>query len=311
MLDKEDVIEIGNDMPITEIEKKVVKRPVGRPPNPNKKGRTPYVPTGRPRGRPKKPDHLKVPPKKRVYKRIPEHLKKKPGRKRTSLPYEKARAIILEENIGSIKQYIKWYKFNRPSKIPRNPDQIYKHYWKGWNYYLGTNNLSIIQQAKNRKYMKYDDAVAVVRKLGLKRYEDWKELCKNGKCPKGIPRRPDLHYRKNWISWKQFLGYDHLDRIIEEISSTKYLFIAKYYNMPHNVFKIDITNVKLEKILEYARYHQFKLIKIYEYEDGFNYKIIVSRYGQEYWGGEQGDYELYNVYSLIMDLDTKLVSVDL
>jgi hypothetical protein len=77
--------------------------------------------------------------------------------------------------------------------------------------------------------------------------------------------------------------------------------------MPMNVFKVDVTNVKLEKIVEYARHQQFKLVKVYEYEEGFDFKLIVNRHGQMYWGGEQGDYELYNVHNLIMDLDTMLL----
>lgn len=297
---------------ITQIDEEVKeKRPVGRPPNPNKKGRKPYIPTGGVRGRPKKPEHLKVPSKKRTYKRIPEHLKKPSGRKRTTLPYEKARTIILDETIGSSTQYEKWYKFNRPSNIPRNPDQIYKDKWNGWNHYLGNNNVSFVEEARKRTYIKYDEAHVIVRKLGLKRIEDWRALCKAQKVPDGIPKRPDLYYRKHWISWKQFLGYDHLERIIEEVSATKYLFVAKYYNMPQNVFKIDITNVKLEKMVEYARHQQFKLIKVYEYEEGFDYKFYITRYGQPYWGGEQGDYELYNVHSLIMDFDTRMLPAHL
>ncbi len=301
----------GRGRPISRIvkedEPEKEKRPVGRPPNPNKKGRKPYIPTGRSRGRPKKPDHLKVPPKKRTYQRVPEHLKKNPGRKRTSLSFEKARSIILDETIGSVKQYKKWYKFNRPSNIPRNPDIIYKNTWTSWNDYLGNDNLSFVEQAAHRSYLSYDDAQLFVRKLGLKSSEEWKEFAKSDKFPKDIPKRPDFHYRKNWISWKQFLGYNHLDRIIEEVSTTKYLFIAKYYNMPMNVFKVDVTNVKLEKIVEYARHQQFKLVKVYEYEEGFDFKLIVNRHGQMYWGGEQGDYELYNVHNLIMDLDTMLL----
>jgi hypothetical protein len=308
---EEDTIKRGRGRPMTRIvdpeEVEREKRPVGRPPNPNKKGRKPYIPTGGTRGRPKKPEHLKIPPKKRTYKRVPEHLKKPAGRKRTTLPFEKARSIILDETIGSNLQYIKWYKFNRPSNIPRNPDQIYKDCWIGWNHYLGNNNVSFAEQAKNRNYMSYDDAHEKIRKFGLKKYDEWRELVKSGKLPEGIPKRPDLHYRKNWISWKQFLGYNHLDRIIEEVSATKYLFVAKYYNMPQNVFKIDVTNVKLEKMVEYARHQQFRLIKVYEYEEGFDYKMFIMRYGQPYWGGEQGDYELYNVHSLIMDFDTRMM----
>lgn len=295
---------------VTEDDSTQEKRPVGRPPNPNKKGRKPYVPTGGSRGRPKKLEHEKV-SRKRVYKRIPEHLKKPAGRKRTSLAFEKARAIVLDETIGSIKQYIKWYKFNRPTNIPRNPHLIYKDRWVDWNYYLGNNNLSFIQKAVDTHYLPYDEAHLKVRKLGLKHHDEWKELAKAGKLPDGIPKRPDLHYRKHWISWKQFLGYNHLDRIIEEVSATKYLFVAKYYNMPMNVFKVDITNIKLEKIVEFAKHHQFKLIKVYEYEEGFDYKLMINRYGQPYWGGEQGDYELNNVHSLIMDFDTRLLPAHL
>jgi hypothetical protein len=288
------------------------KKPVGRPPDPNKKGRKPYIPTGRPRGRPKKPEHEKKPKVIKKYQRIPPELHKKSGPKPRMIPFDKARSILLDEVVGSSRHYKKWYKLNRPANLPVHPDRIYKENWKGWNHFLGNNNFRIGENHHGRiNYKSYEDAKQIIQKFGIKSWEEWREFCKTEYMPIDIPKRPDTFYRKDWISWKQFLGYSNIDKIMDEVSTQKYLFIAKYYSMPNNVYKVDITNITLNNIQKYAKIQQFKIIKVYKYEEHPDYKFIVERFSQPYWAGEQGDYEVSNIYALIMELDMVFIQVNL
>ena len=163
---------------------------------------------------------------------------------------------------------------------------------------------------KGKRYIDLESATTFARKQKFKKMEEWLAFTKDEKFPNNIPKRPDMYYRKDWISWKVFLGYDNMARIEEEIiDGKKYIFIAKYNNSPRNVYKIDITLVKPEKIKDYAKIQQFKILKLYEYDETFSIDNIVNKHGNAYWSGERGDYEINNIYELIMEFDYLLMSI--
>ena len=176
-------------------------RPRGRPVNPNKPGRKPYIPTGRPRGRPQLPIELKKP---RTYSRIPIHLHRKSGRPRVMLDFYEAKSLILDEMIGSVKQYRQWYKFNRPAKLPYNPYETYRDQWTDWNDFLGNENQNFEEiKKKGKRYIDLESATTFARKQKFKKMEEWLAFTKDEKFPNNIPKRPDMYYRKDWISWKE------------------------------------------------------------------------------------------------------------
>ena len=69
--------------------------------------------------------------------------------------------------------------------------------------WLGTGYIHYTE----KKYRKFKEARKYVRLLNLKKKKKWEELCKSGKLPNDIHKKPDRKYRdKGWISWGDFLG---------------------------------------------------------------------------------------------------------
>ena len=104
---------------------------------------------------------------------------------------------------------IKWYGYcksgKRPDDIPGNPSRIYKNKgWNGWGDWLGTGSIA----SQNMQYRPVKEAKEFVRKLKLKDIKEWKEYCKSGELPKNIPTNPNRTYKKEWKSWRDWLGND-------------------------------------------------------------------------------------------------------
>lgn len=300
----------------------VPKRPRGRP----KKEITVtprWIKTGRPVGRPKLDPALRKPRKKREYIPRPKVKKKKPKPvikkkklkrvkrekpKLTFLKFEEARELMYREVISSAWMFRKWFKLNRPARIPADPSAVYKNEWKGWNYFLRTDNKNFYDaRARLIRYRPYEEARIYAQSLGLKIRDDWFELCKSGKKAKDVPSRPDVVYRKDWISWNEFLGGSTIAHIETQQNSEKFIFIAQYEYMPHNVYRMDITNVGVQSLKYYAREHRFKIIKLYKIDNdedsSIEFRKTLARYCEKWWEGEYGDYVCSNIFELLMDLD--------
>jgi hypothetical protein len=106
-----------------------------------------------------------------------------------------------------IKSETEWRRFakssKRPIDIPSNPSSVFKKMWKGWNYWLGTENIS----HKKIEIRSYEKAREFAQKLNLKNENQWYIYCKSGKKPSDIPRNVSKRYlNKGWISWDDFLG---------------------------------------------------------------------------------------------------------
>lgn len=60
-------------------------------------------------------------------------------------------------------------------------------------------------------YQDYKSAMDFVHTLNLKNQEAWKKYSQSEEKPKDIPSNPKKFYRKNWISWPDWLGvYNNL-----------------------------------------------------------------------------------------------------
>jgi hypothetical protein len=300
------------------------KRPRGRP-RKEVTVKPRWIKTGRPVGRPKLDPALRKPPKKRPYipkVRVPKKIKpkkivpikkkrirEKPKKRKVSfLTFEKARELVYDEAISSAWMFKKWFKLHRPARLPADPSRVYRDEWKGWNYFLRNDNKNFYDaRARLITYRPYEESRIYAQSLGLKIREEWFELCKSGKKPKDVPSRPDVVYRHDWISWRQFLGGSTIAHIETQQNSQKFIFVAKYEYMPHNVFKIDITNVGVESLKYYAREHKFKILKLYNMPNGEDapteFKKLVARYCEKWWEGEYGDYVCSEIYELLMELD--------
>lgn len=218
--------------------------------------------------------------------------------------FETARRLVRAEGLYSVSIFRKWYAHNKPARLPNNPQIIYKKDWKGWNDFLGNNNVF----SPTYNFRPFADAKRFVRTLGLKSYQEWMAYAKSDTKPKDIPSRPDYYYDE-WFTWKDYLGTDNSVRsILKEVSSVKILlYIAKSNTSPGNVFKVNSTYGGQEAILK-LRDTGVKIIKIFEYDDRVDWEQILEKYGTNYWKGDEDEYVFQNLHEYISELSYRLNS---
>ena len=121
------------------------------------------------------------------------------------MPFEKAREYVRNLNLRNQDEWRKYKKSgDLPSNIPKNPRRTYKDDWISMGDWLGTGRIA----TQNRKYLSFDKAKKFVHLLKLKSLKEWQHYCKHGNKPKNIPSGPARVYRKEWISWPDWLGIE-------------------------------------------------------------------------------------------------------
>ena len=117
--------------------------------------------------------------------------------------FEEARKRVHNLNLGSLSNWLEFCKSgNKPQDIPSNPAQVYSNDWISYGDWLGTGRIA----DKYRKYRKFEEARWFIQTLGLKGVTGWKNFSDSGKKPEDIPAKPYRTYKKNWISWGDWLG---------------------------------------------------------------------------------------------------------
>jgi len=90
-----------------------------------------------------------------------------------------------------------------PRNFPRKPDEYFKKkdVWQGWPDFFG-KPLGLPEKS----YLSYEEASKFCMLRGIKNsieYRTWKNR------PSNLPARPDQYYKKQWNSWKLFLGNNY------------------------------------------------------------------------------------------------------
>lgn len=202
-------------------------------------------------------------------------------------PFDTARELIRSECIGSVVMYYAWYKHNKPVKLPKRPDIIYRKYgWISWNDFLGNNNEFIHKKAE---FIPFEEARKFARSLGLKSFAEWIAYAKSGDKPDNIPARPDYFYKEDWFSWKDWLRGNIKEIVKETVKILPILYIIKVPNTPANVVKIDVTNGGKQALLE-AQRNGAKIIATFEYINNLDWRSILRKYANNYHYGEYDDY---------------------
>lgn len=115
-----------------------------------------------------------------------------------------------------LKQQKDWYRYcsgslpdkrPKPLDIPTTPDRIYGKKFKGMGDWLGTGAVATFL----RKYRRFAEARAFVRKLRLKSQKEWSLYCAgklDGKRlkPRDIPNSPYIVYKTQWKGIGDWLG---------------------------------------------------------------------------------------------------------
>ena len=121
--------------------------------------------------------------------------------------FKTARAYVRKLNLSSGKDWREYVLSGRkPNFIPKAPGLYYKN--KGWiNFgdWLGTFNK---RGGQKRDWVTFDEARNYFLKQSVRSYAEFLNFKKENIIPKNIPKRPDLAYKDNWISWSHFLGQE-------------------------------------------------------------------------------------------------------
>ncbi len=121
------------------------------------------------------------------------------------LSFIKARIFVRKLKL---KNYADWRAYvrsgKRPDYIPTAPDYKYKNKgWINWGDFLGTFTIG------NRyiEFLPFPQARKFVRRLKLKKYDEWVLYAHSGKKPFNIPFTPEVTYKnKGWKGYIDFLG---------------------------------------------------------------------------------------------------------
>lgn len=123
--------------------------------------------------------------------------------KRVYLSFIDAKLFVKKLGIKTQKEWLAYSKSDKkPDNIPAAPRQVYGEKWKGWCDWLGGGTVS----NQNKVFFTFKIARAFVRRLGLKSRKEWNRYSKSEFKPKGIPSSPYRSYKKDWVSWGDWLG---------------------------------------------------------------------------------------------------------
>ena len=146
--------------------------------------------------------------------------------------FEDAREFVRKLKLKNIQEWKEYTKSGKkPDDIPANLYQTYKEKFNAGDW-LGTGRIA----NQNRKYRSYDDATEFVRKLKLKNIQQWIDYRKSGKKPDDIPTTPNRTYKKEWISWGEYLGTGNVAPINAKFlpfkeAKLEYQKLAKQYHL--------------------------------------------------------------------------------
>lgn len=235
-----------------------------------------------------------------IKKKSNNNTPRKVGRPRVNLEFSEARELVRNENISSVVQYKKWWLYNIPAKIPKRPDRAYKTDWKGWNDFLGSNNPF---PCVKRNFRPFAEARSFVHQLGLTKKGEYFEYAKSSRKPSDIPSRPDLIYRDDWFTWRDFIGAD-IASVKRNIETAKAVFfIIQNAGRPNNVFQFGITLEGKETILQSQIQQRFKIIRLFYCDIDFKWDTFAEHYGRRYWdSGKLDEYVIPNMNDFIFQI---------
>ena len=149
-----------------------------------------------------------------------------------------------------LKSSYEWYEFCRsgqkPNHISMKPQNVYKSEFKGFKDFLGYEKIT-------RGHLPFKVAKKIVQKLNFKsgnEYIRFFNVVRNNHKKrilyKGIPRRPDSFYFKEWIGWEDYLG-NKLERsgskkVYLKFKDVKKFVYSKNIKSKNEWYKIKLPN---------------------------------------------------------------------
>jgi hypothetical protein len=119
------------------------------------------------------------------------------NRKRALYRFWEARKIARGHGFET-KEEILEYSCPGAYQLPKNPDQVWKEDWKGWDDWLGIG-------------FPFEEGRDIARGLNVQSKDDYLKLFQDKKIDDSdpasrLPYRPDLKYKLEWKGWEDWLG---------------------------------------------------------------------------------------------------------
>lgn len=110
--------------------------------------------------------------------------------------YEELKRRMLECGIDTKQKFFSFVKKHNEEPLPRAPDRYYGGRWESWDKFL----------APNQNFMPYAKAKEVLAPYCLRSSTAFREMCRVGARPRGIPAMPHRDYAE-FAGWDDFLSY--------------------------------------------------------------------------------------------------------
>lgn len=217
------------------------------------------------------------------------------ARKRSSkwLSFEDAKTFIQEQGVQSRQQYLDWWDDNKPKSLSRYPQRVYTKEWNGWNDFLGTNNEF---NKTRRSWRPFEEAVHWVHKQCLEGGKDgWLNWVNEDpeRLPEDIPKRPDIVYDKQWLSWKHWLGNKLKEKVEAQQkiqSAAVFYVIQELENIKHgnNIFTFGVDTGGISSLKERWKTEKFRVVKLFRFDHDNQEKVkrVVNTFSSAYAGDE-------------------------
>ncbi|MCO4320358.1 hypothetical protein [Aliidiomarina quisquiliarum] len=112
--------------------------------------------------------------------------------------YDELRQLCKKRQIDTKSKYKDAVRYGLIN-APMNPENYYVDEFEGWDALLAD---------KNARWWSYEQARSYMKQYDLETINDWREFCRKGLRPKGIPSIPARHYEE-FVSWRHFLGAEY------------------------------------------------------------------------------------------------------
>lgn len=129
-----------------------------------------------------------------------------PGGFKKFLPFEEARSYVRKLGLKKLSEWVEWAKSDkRPNNIPSSPKFSYRDKYISISDWLGVEPV----KKRNRKnFLSFKESREVIRKMGFESVGDFRK--RKNDIPLCVPLNPNQIYKKEWISWMDFLGTNNI-----------------------------------------------------------------------------------------------------
>jgi hypothetical protein len=228
------------------------------------------------------------------------------------MDFEDAKAFVQSQGVQSRQQFIDWYDANKPARLSKYPPRVYTKERNGWNDFLGTNNEF---NKTRRNWRSFSEAILWVHQLGIQggkpAWLEWVKEHGEEKLPEDIPKRPDIVYSQEWMTWKHWLG----DKITERVeaqqkareASIYYIIREQQHATVDNVYTVGVEPRGVAGLKERWEVEKFQVVKMFQFESSKAPQVeaIVGNLTKSYFG-EHHVRAVPNIHELCWELNNEL-----